>query len=467
MSVKQMKSRKYELVAPDGGWGYMVGLGVIINLATLTAFLNCFGMLFKDLFIEINMDSTGVTLFTGFSAFSVAMSGFIARPLLKFMSLRQLGLAAAFMFNLGAFCTVFVKSKLLFMIFQGIVQGLGTGLLYNFSCTMLNNYFVKRRLLAFSFTQTIAAVFNLLSPQFVKWSIEKYGSQGTLLLVSAISMHNIFGMTLMQPVAWHMTKVEVHKDKEMEMKLLLADPKELDANNSLTHSHKSGRSEYADKKHDSKIKMFFSRFIDFSLFKPFVLSNACIGVAFSGFLDVAFIMLLPQALYAIGWNESEVAKALSLSALGDLVTRIVVILMSNVLKKIGSHETFVAGIVVAFVARIGMLWSDNQASVLTFLTIIGVSRCTITLFTPVVVSDSVGQEKFTSAMGLELCLFGLFHCTAGPAIGAIRDLTGSYSTAFYVLTSGFGIVILSWSIELLYKKKMRDKILNTDASFKS
>lgn len=54
----------------------------------------------------------------------------------------------------------------------------------------------------------------MISPQFVKWSIQNYGSKGTLLLVSAISLHNICAMALMQPVAWHMKKVEVLSTEE-------------------------------------------------------------------------------------------------------------------------------------------------------------------------------------------------------------------------------------------------------------
>ncbi|XP_039752754.1 monocarboxylate transporter 13-like [Pararge aegeria] len=465
MSDKEAKSIKYELVPPDGGWGYMIGLGVILNLSTIMAFINCFGMLFKDLFIEINMDSTGVTVFSGIAASCIAISGFIAMPLQKIMSLRQLGLLAAFMFNLGTFCTVFVNTKFLFILTQGMIQGLGNGLVYNLSCTVLNNYFVKRRMLAFSLTQTIAAVFCLLSPQFVKWSIENYGSQGTLLLVSAISMHNILGMALMQPVSWHMKKVEILEPKQNEMKLLLTEDKKSEANK---NTYKSDKSEHdIDKNHDSQIKKFLSHFIDFSIFKSFVLSNACIGVSFSSFLDLMFTMLLPQALYSLGWSEGEVARALSLTALGDLATRIAIILLSGVLNKFGSHETYVAGLFIAFVSRIGMLWSNNNIVILTFITIMGVSRSTITVLVPVVVADTVGQEKFTSAIGMLLMLFGIFNCTVGPVIGAIRDLTNSYSTAFYIITSCFGVIVISWSIELLYKRTMRNKMLKKEAPFKS
>lgn len=44
--------------------------------------------------------------------------------------------------------------------------------------------------------------------------MEIYGFRGTLLLVSGISLQSIVGTALMQPVEWHMKKVEVPEDKE-------------------------------------------------------------------------------------------------------------------------------------------------------------------------------------------------------------------------------------------------------------
>lgn len=32
-------NKKYELVAPDGGWGYLICVGVIINYVSFTTFL--------------------------------------------------------------------------------------------------------------------------------------------------------------------------------------------------------------------------------------------------------------------------------------------------------------------------------------------------------------------------------------------------------------------------------------------
>nr|XP_034839206.1 monocarboxylate transporter 1-like [Maniola hyperantus] len=343
---------------------------------------------------------------------------------------------------------------------------------------MLNNYFVKRRLLANSFTQTVVAACAFVTPQFVKWTTEMYGNRGTFLLISAISMHSFFAMAVMQPVSWHMKRVEVPEDKENETKLLLVkDKKYVTKKEDLSASIKSyNKSENIAKEtdeniktvgdkardHNSRLKKFIHHIIDVSLFRTFFLSNACVGAALSLFTEMTYTLMVPQALYFMGWNENQVAWAVSLNALGDLVTRFLLIFMSSVLAKFGSHEIYVAGLAIAFGSRIGMLWSDNRLAITTFMTIMGISRCIIMVLTPVVVADAVVIEQFSAAMGLLFLIFGLFNLFVGPVIGAVRDLTDSYTTAFYILTSFYAIVFIFWSIELLYKKTKHRRRPKTD-----
>lgn len=49
----------------------------------------------------------------------------------------------------------------------------------------------------------------MIAPLFVKWSLEKYGFRDTILLMSALTMHNFIAVALMQPVQWHLKRVEV------------------------------------------------------------------------------------------------------------------------------------------------------------------------------------------------------------------------------------------------------------------
>ncbi|XP_061385929.1 monocarboxylate transporter 2-like isoform X2 [Danaus plexippus] len=419
-------------------------------------------MIYKDLLIKLNMDSTSITLLNGISATCMSLSGFLTSPMLKFLSIRQLGLVAAVIFNLGMLGMVFVSSKITFYVCFGILQSLGNGIIFNLSCTVLNNYFVKKRLLAISFTQTIIAISGLVVPQFLNWSFDAYGQRGTLLLVSGICIHNIFGIILMQPIAWHLKQVEVPETEKdtFETKSFLTKEHQIsNKENSKQKSNDAGEVVISEKYnleegtiYSSQSRSILSNFVDFKVYRSFLLSNAYLGMGLCTFSEFTFTIMLPQALYSMGWDETNVAWALSLMATGDCASRFLLIFLSGWLANFGSHEIYVVGLIIGFITKIGMLWSENTTSIFIFLTIMGVSRCLILVFMPLVIAEAVKPDLFTGALGLELTIVGIFSLVLGPVIGAIRDLTDSYATAFYILTSCLGVIIVSWSIEILYKK---------------
>ncbi|CAK1602344.1 unnamed protein product [Parnassius mnemosyne] len=464
MSVQEGgKSKKYELVPPDGGWGYMIWIAVIINMVAVSAFLGCFGIIYKELFIQLEMGSTHINLLNGINAICVAVSGFMTGPLLKFISMRKVGFIAAIFMNLGSFGIIFVNSQLAFFLCYGVMQAIGIGILYNISYSSINDYFVKRRLFSLSLIQSVTAVVAFLSPQLVKVTLEAYGYRGAYILLAAINMHTFVAVSLMQPVNLHLKKVEMITVEENEMKLLMVDDQSCEMP-SVKLSDKKCNSSYSDQKQEKDLKLHVTEerskgirelileALDVSLMKSFLLSNAALGPAISLFADLAFTLILPQALYAINWTEGEVAWAVSLANLGDLVTRIMFIVFSNWLLRFESQQIYIAGLFVAFITRIGMLASENFTAILIFLTLYGTSRCILVVLIPLVVSEAVQPEQFTSAMGIFMLVFGFDNLLFGPAIGAIRDLTDSYAAAIYVLTSCFAIVIIFWIIEICYKK---------------
>lgn len=51
--------------------------------------------------------------------------------------------------------------------------------------------------------------------------------------------------------------------------------------------------------------------------------------------------------------QNEVAWAVSLNSLGDLAARFSLLFMSNMLAKLGSHEIYIVGLIIAFGSRLG------------------------------------------------------------------------------------------------------------------
>ncbi|CAK1540246.1 unnamed protein product [Leptosia nina] len=440
------KEHKYE--PPDGKWGYMICVAVTVILTVLTGFANSSALIYKERFNELAMDTTSVAIVNNLGGLCVAISGFSTSFFLKYTSIRKLGFVAALFYSLGLFGTALCSSKAMLFIFQGIIKNLGHGLLINISFTMLNQYFVQRRIFAMSIVQTVPVIATLATPMLVKCFLERYGPYWNLLLISAISFHNILAIILLQPVSKHMKRVELPETKEIEIKSLVREK--------IYHHTNVPNTRYKVVKNaNEKAKTggdLIMKFVGKEMYKKFLLSNAFLGLSICLFADVTFFSMLSPALYYMGWNEALVSRALALFGLGNLFARMLFIFISKWLGKMGTPEIYVIGLLIACLSRLGMLWSDNRIIMQSFLVIVGVSRAFITVLHPIVIADCVSPDKFTEAMGLSMLAFGLVSFILGPTISAIRMLTDSYATAFYILTSCFGIVVIFWTIELVYKK---------------
>lgn len=54
-------------------------------------------------------------------------------------------------------------------------------------------------------------MFTIFVPTIVSWSLNTYGYRGTLLFIAGISLQNLIASALMQPVEWHMKRIETEE----------------------------------------------------------------------------------------------------------------------------------------------------------------------------------------------------------------------------------------------------------------
>uniref|UniRef100_A0A2A4K764 Major facilitator superfamily (MFS) profile domain-containing protein n=1 Tax=Heliothis virescens TaxID=7102 RepID=A0A2A4K764_HELVI len=466
-SSLKLKAKKYEYVPPDGGWGYLVAISAIICFSTTTSFSGSFGIMFNEFINEVSMSSASVTLLSGIYSLAIAFTGFFTSALLSIMSMRWLAFTASVIFAFGTFGAVIMTTPFMFFLTAGVLQGAGLGILYNLSCTIINDYFVEKRILIMSFVQTATGVNAMVAPMVVRWSIEQYGSRGTILLVAGLSLHNFIAVLLMQPVRWHMKRLEV--PEKAELKILLEennDFKKLDTPVIKLTDFELNTKEGLEKafevpeKKKSGIRKVLDSIIDPSLLRTYVLSGAALGTSMCCNADGIHTIMAPQYLYAMNWSNENVAMAITLYGFGDLATRILFTMIYKWMNKIGVKNMYIIGAAIAAIARLGMLWSSSVIPIMVFFTVIGVAHCFIVVLLPLVISETVAPDKFTSAMGISCLLTGTSSLAVGPAIGAVRDYTQSYSVAFYILTLMFAIVVILWPIELIIKNRRRKTMEN-------
>ncbi|XP_034839123.1 monocarboxylate transporter 9-like [Maniola hyperantus] len=198
--------KKYELVPPEGGWGYAVCVGLSVIFIAGTAHQPVFGFIYNDFLDELGVGTGAVTVVYGVFQVTLAIAGFSSNIVLKKLSLRQVGLIGAFIYTLASFLAIFVTTTTQLIITNGFLQGLGMGLLIPVSYTSFNSYFTRKKVLYLSLCKASIGMITMVYPLFIKFTITEYGFRGTLAILCAISAHSIFGALVMHPVQWHMVK---------------------------------------------------------------------------------------------------------------------------------------------------------------------------------------------------------------------------------------------------------------------
>ncbi|CAH1639902.1 unnamed protein product [Spodoptera littoralis] len=196
----------YEYVPPEGGWGYMVCIGLSVIFIAGTAHQPVFGFIYNDFLDELGVGTAAVTVVFGVFQVTLAVAGFSANIALKKLSLRQVGLIGAGIYTLASFLAIFVVSTTQLIITNGFLHGLGMGLLIPVSYTSFNSYFTKKKVLYLSLCKASIGMITMFYPLFIKFTMSEYGFRGTLAILCGISAHSIFGAAVMHPVKWHMVK---------------------------------------------------------------------------------------------------------------------------------------------------------------------------------------------------------------------------------------------------------------------
>ncbi|RZF33921.1 hypothetical protein LSTR_LSTR012263 [Laodelphax striatellus] len=193
-----------KLIAPDGGWGWLVVLGSsLINLAT-RSIEPSFGLLFGDLLKELGVATTGASIIMSTLDAIINFSGLFVGPLIKKYSFRKVGLFGVVLSSIALISTSTANSMTHIILTYSILGGLGFGLATASTFVALNAYFDKKRGQAVGLAMAGTAFGFMAMPQLISRLLEEYDFRGTLFILGALSLNGLVGASLLQPVKWHM-----------------------------------------------------------------------------------------------------------------------------------------------------------------------------------------------------------------------------------------------------------------------
>ncbi|XP_059618542.1 monocarboxylate transporter 9 [Phlebotomus argentipes] len=481
---------KYRKVTPEGGWGYIVGLGLAASLMCALGTLPSFGLMFGDFLKDLGEETSAIALITScfFSSFSIA--GLFTNTLFKKYSVRKIALAGAFLYVIGSVMVIFVTTVTQLLVSFSVVQGIGFGLIIPSAYTTFNLYFKEKRVFIMSIAQTLIGLGSMIYPIVIQWLMDNYGFRGCMAIMAALNGHAIVGMLVMHPVEWHMRKVKVedseaegardykiprkggHEDEDVTVEKLLTktpvqqikDEEEKVKSRRASSIPSLGNwtgpivisdASERDKRPAGKWQVLVD-FLDLTLMTDLTYVNIVLGISFALFSDNTFFAVLPMYLFELNFSKQDAAKIIAIGAAADLISRTFLALASTCIK-VKSRYVYMAGAAFTVAARFAHLCVFDFNGMAFIIGIMGFLRTWIHVTLPLVFAEHLPQERFPSGYGLFMAISGFIGFVVGPISGYIRDATRSYPIFFHSLNLCMALCAVPWILEVLYLKFLRRK----------
>ncbi|KAL0884087.1 hypothetical protein ABMA27_016107 [Loxostege sticticalis] len=460
-----VRKNKKGLVPPDGGWGYMVGVGVGFTFMLGFGSSNAFGILFNNFFMEQG-GASGLPLVIGVYNGALSIAGFLSGIALKKYSFRQVGLVGAGLFVLGDVMTIFVQRTYQLVFTFGVVRGAGFGVMIPVSFTAFNCYFTKKRTTMMSANQTMSSMASITFPMLVTYLLAEYGFRWTLVLIMAVDLHLVFAMLVMHPVEWHLVKsndpdagteltqpCDVLKGKkrktescdESVVKMLTGDENDVE----IVENKSKSRHESLQK---SLIKVIYEN-IELDLLKDPRFVSTLVGLGFAFVSDVTYLAMEPMLLFSYGFTKMEVATCVMVGAIADLLARFFLAIITY-FYVVDSRKIFFAGTCVTVVLRVALVTSSELYYVFAITVVSGIVRCSVQVLFPLVLAMAA-PDNFPGALALHILFSGALMLMADPLIGILYEATGSYVFCFLAMSFCCLICVVLWTIEYCVYRKNR------------
>ncbi|XP_076453014.1 monocarboxylate transporter 12-B-like [Babylonia areolata] len=223
----------------DGGWGWMVAVGVFVNYVLVSGYIKSSGLIFVELMDRFHAPASRAALLFSVRYASYSIGGFITMNVLLIrFGARRLALLGGLFLALSAILSSLANNLTILIGLQGLLLGLGHSMLISPGQVLIGRYFSKWRNLALGFTECGVSVGNLAVPPLMSYFLEVYALPGTLLLYGGICLNSLVAAMLLRPVSYYSKQSldrleqnevcprDAYKDEDLEIVQSNDDPKQ-------------------------------------------------------------------------------------------------------------------------------------------------------------------------------------------------------------------------------------------------
>ncbi|XP_049907500.1 monocarboxylate transporter 13 [Epinephelus moara] len=418
-----MKSRR----PPDGGYGWVVVMSAFFIMGLTGAVLKNFGLFFLDIQSHFGVLTSTTSWVTSTTIAMFHLGAPLASALTLRFSQRVVIIVGGLLSATGMLMASLDLGLPCLYLTMGILQGTGICFAWIPANSMVSHYFVRWRPIAYAIASSGECVFAVLFSPFFQWLIERYGWQGSLLIIGGLQLNLCVCGALMRPLPTVQSPIQETKDN-LEGDAAVLPPKR---------------------------KVIFQ----FSLMrKPELLFYILFAIFAAAGFFIPPLFLVPFA-NSLGMDQYWPALILSVLASADLVGRLLCGWIAN-MRLLRNLQLLTMVATLLGVVLLLLPVSHNFWVILVFASLYGfLFGCVVAIHVTSIV-DIVTLEGFDSGLGL----FMLFRSIGGfigpPAAGWLVDQTNDYSAAFYLS----GLCLISSAVFVVVVDRLIQRRKSVEAS---
>uniref|UniRef100_A0A1L8DEJ0 Putative monocarboxylate transporter n=2 Tax=Nyssomyia neivai TaxID=330878 RepID=A0A1L8DEJ0_9DIPT len=207
MTESAMENADYELVPPDGGWGWLVLAGSMLVNILIPGTIKSFGVLFVEFLETFNASPATAAWIPALCYFLYSSLGPVSSILSVKYSFRTVTLLGGTFAAVGMILTFWASSVTYLYISYGIMVGTGAGLAFPPTVYIVTSYFVRLRGLANGLCISGSALGSIILPPVLRYLLETFGYRGACLIMGGITLNTWVAAIFYQPVEQHMKRV--------------------------------------------------------------------------------------------------------------------------------------------------------------------------------------------------------------------------------------------------------------------
>ncbi|XP_056892616.1 monocarboxylate transporter 7-like [Takifugu flavidus] len=186
--------------APDGGWGWVVGVAFFLVEMFTYGSIKSFGIFLQDLMEEFRESNSRVSWIVSIAVFVMTFNAPLSSVLTNRFGFQLVVMTGGLLILLGVIATTFTTSVNQIYFTYGLLTGMGYCLTFLPTVTILSQYFTRRRALVTAVASTGESLFMSAMAPALSALKDRMGWRRTMAILGGLQSTIIICGALLRPI---------------------------------------------------------------------------------------------------------------------------------------------------------------------------------------------------------------------------------------------------------------------------